>query len=267
MRLEIALCQLRPLFGNPEGNARTISDLTASDEADVLVFPECFLTGYGTDSAELGARVEEAVGCLERVCAENGKAIAVGTPLVTDRGITNSLLFITPERTVVYDKTHLARFGIYSEDGYMPGDGPAVAEYRGMTFGLSICYDVFFPEVLHCCSLMGSDVNLCVSASAVQSMPYFDRILPARALEDVTYLAFVNNTGTIDGLDMAGMSRALDPLGETVLKMDAEPEISRFVADTEVLAESRRVRHHLDDFRSDIEWDRWLQARSHCQTL
>ena len=81
--------------------------------------------------------------------------------------------------------------------------------------------------------------------------------LPARALENVTYLAFVNNVGPAGDLVMAGTSRAVDPLGREIVRCPADAEaVETFTFDTEVLANARSTRRHLQDFRSDIDWFR-----------
>ena len=124
-----------------------------------------------------------------------------------------------------------------------------------MRFGLSICYDVFFPEVLHSRSLAGSSVNLCCAASGVQSKPFVDKVLPARALENVTYLAYVNNVGPMAGLEMHGCSRGLDPFGRTIAECDGVGT-ARMTVDTDELDRFRKERRHLEDFRRDVGWYR-----------
>ena len=254
MRVEVALCQMRPAMGNPEKNAKTVADLVGSDPADVLVFPESFLTGYGERPEGLSERIGSCLSELSDLCRREDKAVALGTARMSPEGARNSIAFLSPDGDVFYDKTHLARFGIYAEDGYVGGSGPVMGRYHGIGFGLSICYDIYFPEVLRPCSLSGADVNICVSAAAVPSAPFFDRILPARALENVSYLAFVNNVGPMAGLDMAGQSRIVDPFGCTVASLGHEEGIIRFTADTEEIAEMRTVRRHLTDFRRDVDW-------------
>lgn len=255
MRVEVALCQIRPTPGSPERNAERISGIMMSDDADVLVFPESFLNGYGTSPEGMGERIDESISKLSDLCRKHDKAVAVGTAVINDQGITNSLVFLSPDGEAVYDKLYLARFGIYSEDGYVPGKKPAIGLYHGLRFGMCICYDVYFPEILRSCSLRKADVNLCISAAAKPSAEYFEKVLPARALENVTYLAFVNNVGPMAGLDMAGLSRAYDPLGNVVSSCGSESEgIARFTVDTEELARARSVRRHLSDYRRDIVW-------------
>lgn len=255
MRIDIAMCQIRPSQGDPERNAEVVADMLMSRDEHILVFPESFLTGYGVDPDGMEDRITTGLSRISDLCRKYDKAVAVGSPVPGQRGWTNSLAFLSPDGDSYYDKAHLARFGIYSEEGYVPGRRPAMGSYHGIRFGLCICYDIYFPEVLHGCSLRRADVNICISAAAVQSGPYFDTILPARALENVTYLAFVNNLGSFGDLTMAGSSRALSPLGDEIVRCPADSEaVGTFTVDTEELVRARGVRRHLQDFRGDVDW-------------
>lgn len=255
MRVEVALCQTRPVAGSPDRNAEHIANLLMSDGADVFVFPECFLTGYGVKPDGIEEETTSAVTKISDLCRKYDKAVAVGTAYPGDNGPTNSLAFLSPDGDTWYDKTHLAKFGIYAEDGFVPGRKPVMGSYHGLKFGLCICYDIYFPEILHGCSLRRADVNICASAAAEQSAPCFDKVLPARALENVTYLAFVNNVGPMGGLQMAGRSRAFSPLGDVLAQCPpGEERVERFTVNTEELARTREIRRHLTDFRRDVDW-------------
>lgn len=187
-------------------------------------------------------------------CRETGKAVSVGSPRWSGDSVRNSMLFLSPDGDSFYDKSHLARFGVYSEDGFEEGQGPGMGTYRGILFGMCVCYDVFFPEILHGCSLRGASVNICCAASAVQSKPFLDAVLPARALENVSYLVYSNNVGRMNGLEMHGCSRILDPFGRTVAECGTGETVATAEIDTDFLAECRRTRRHLEDYRSDVEW-------------
>lgn len=254
MRVDVALCQLIPSPGKPEKNKDVVCDLLRKGDADVFVFPEMFLTGYGSPCEGLSERVEACIGEISDLCRMTDRAAVVGTPRYESDLVYNSLAFLSPDGDSWYDKAHLAGFGIYAETGFAPGSAPGMGSYHGMLFGMCICYDIFFPEILHGCSLSGASVNICSAASAIQSKPFLDRILPARALEDVTYMAYINNVGPTNGLDMHGCSRGLDPYGDLLAECGTVPNTVTFTVDTENLEEARRVRRHLTDYRSDIDW-------------
>lgn len=252
MEMDVLLCQKTPVPGKPMDNVASISYVLSNMREDMAIFPEMFLTGYGSefDVGSVTESIEKIVSLIEHT----GKAVVFGAPHITDEGVSNGLVMITPERTFWYDKIHLANFGIYSEESFIPGNEPVIGRFMGMRFGLSMCYDVFFPELFREYSTTGANMNICISASAVSSKRYFDTVLPARALENVNYLAFVNNIGDVGGLDMHGCSRAYDPLG-TVIATCGNTETSCSVhIDTKLIEESRKERHHLDDFRNDIPW-------------
>ena len=257
MKVKVGLCQLMPVPEEPAANAERILRCLDSGKADVYVFPELFLTGYGADYTALREETESCLVTISEKCRETDTAAAVSTPRYAGDRIYNSMAFMSPDGDVWYDKVHLANFGIYAETMFTPGERPASAcmgSYHGMRFGMCICYDIFFPEVLHGCSLNGADVNVCVAASAVGSKPFLDKVVGARALENVSYLAYVNNTGPLNGLEMHGCSRGLDPFGDVICECGTEEWVSVFTADTDELAEARSVRRHLTDFRDDVDW-------------
>ncbi len=254
MRIRLGVCQLMPVPGDPERNADAVCGLLDQDVADVLVFPESFLTGYGSDPAGIREETESAVRRISEKCRETDKAVSIGSPRWSGDSVYNSMLFLSPDGDSHYDKAHLAKFGVYSEDGFEEGKGPRMGSYHGILFGMCVCYDIFFPEILHGCSLRGASVNICNAASAEQSKPFLDTVLPARALENVTYMVYSNNVGPLNGLQMHGCSRILDPFGRTIADCGKAETTAVVNIDTDYLAECRKTRRHLADFRSDIDW-------------
>ena len=185
MGIRLALCQSKASVNEVGTNLNKIMSVISQNRSDMYVFPELFLTGYGADYASLRDEVEYAVDKIKLWCIEMDVAIVLGSPSYGTDGTRNSLLFITPDGVTRYDKLYLARFGIYGEDGFIPGRKPETASFRDMVFGLSICYDAFFPEIYRNYALSCADAALCIAASATPSRPYYDRILPARSLENV----------------------------------------------------------------------------------
>jgi len=254
MGLRLALCQYQADVGNVGSNLNKIMTAVSQTKADVYIFPEMFLTGYGADYASLSEDVQYAVDKMRLWCMERDVAILTGTPSYSPAGVRNSLLFITPCDTVRYDKLYLARFGIYNEKDFVRGDRPVLCSFRGMTFGLSICYDIFFPEIYRDYALSGADLNICIAASAVPSKPYYDRMLPGRSLENLIYTVFVNSIGRSGDLEFYGSSRLIGPLGGTLSEMGGEEGALCVYVDKDVIANARKERKHLEDRRIDIDW-------------
>lgn len=254
MGLKLALCQCQAEIGNVGANLNKIMAAVSQTKSDVYIFPELFLTGYGADYLSLSEDVQNAVDKMRLWCVEMDIAILVGAPSYLPNGIRNSFLFITPDDVIRYDKLYLARFGIYSEKEFVRGDRPMTASFKEMTFGLSICYDVFFPEIYRNYALSCADINVCIAASAMPSKPYLERILPARSLENLVYTIFVNSTGKSGDLEFYGSSRLLGPLGNTCGELGSEEGVLCVYVDKEVIENARKKRKHLDDRRIDIGW-------------
>ena len=91
MHVEIALCQIRPAMGDPEYNIQVVTDMITSTGSDVLVFPECFLTGYGADVSDMFGKISAGISDISNLCRKYDKAVAIGTPMKTSNGIANSI--------------------------------------------------------------------------------------------------------------------------------------------------------------------------------
>lgn len=254
MGVRIALCQIPATTGSVGTNLDRIMSTITLTKADVYIFPELFLTGYGADYVPLRNDVEFALDKLSLWCSENDIAIVVGAPSYIDGAIRNSLYFITQDKTVRYDKMYLAKFGIYCECMFVQGSKPAMGEFKGMKFGLTVCYDLFFPEITRFYALNGADVNICIAASAEPSKEYFEKITSTRSLENVTYTIFVNNVGKFGNTKMFGHSRLIGPLGNTLSEADNTEDIRCVYVDKDVIKNSRKIRRHMTDLRKDIDW-------------
>lgn len=241
--MRVAVCQLRTVPEDVRGNADAAVRAIVDADADLVVFPEMFLTGYACPDAD------GASEALERICdaaSASGAVAVVGAPMMEEGRLFNCAVACSDSMTV-YRKIHLPSFGPFSEgDVFSPGSEPAVFRCGGMRVGLSVCYDIFFPELTKACSMAGADINVCISASPVSSRPFFERVLPARALECTSYLVFANNIGEQGGMEFFGGSRVLSPLGETIVQSEEEGIIVSDI-DAEMLSEARLGRPVLKD--------------------
>ena len=251
MSIKVALCQLLAT-DSPEDNLRKLEDVVRRERADLYVLPEMYLSSYTGSLPD--AFASAAVGRLQALCRITRSAVCVGLP-VSDHGkLYNSLFFVTDDQVFRYDKMHLARFGVYSEDRFTPGDSPLMVEWKGFRIGLSVCYDVMFPELHRAYGAAGADVVIVSSASLPPSRPYMERIVPARSLENTVYTVFVNNIGPCGGDVFFGGSSLYSPLGERTVCLGDSEEVGTVTLDKEEISRARSVRHHLEDMRRDVDW-------------
>ncbi len=232
--MHVALCQRASVVGDLEANVETaLADIEAQGpEADLLLFPELHLAGYNAQdrhhelAMDLDAKPLER---LQRAAQEHTCTVITGGPRRSEvRGVIHNSAFVIPHEGEIqaYDKVHLPTFNVFQEGLFFgPGDrGLLTTLPDGTKVGVAICYDLFFPEITKDLALRGADVIATISASPVTSQPYFEAVLPTRALETTSFVLYCNLVGVQDHLTFWGGSRAVSPLGELLVEAPAEEE-------------------------------------------
>jgi predicted amidohydrolase len=220
--MRIALAELAPVPGDVEGNVARVGEAVHAARAEVAVFPELFLSGYRVGdrfhriALSAGDRNAEA---LRGVARTEHATIVVGAPVASPerRGeIHNAALAALPDgQLFVQVKRYLPTFGPFEEGVlFTPTDTSRPVRVGDHPVGLEVCYDVFFPEVSRQLALAGADLLVNVSASPVTSRRLFEKLLPARAVENAFPVVYVNRVGVEDGVVFGGGSAAWDARGE-----------------------------------------------------
>ena len=249
--MRIALCQIGCVTDDIDANVSTILKGLNAD-AEVYVFPEMFLTGYFSKKDDPEG-LKEGLDRLLAITKDEHLCIVVGGPEYTSDGVYDAA-YVISDSIRTYRKIHLPNFPPFDEkERFVPGSSPMVFEFKGVKFGVCICYDIFFPELLKSCSMDGSTVNIVISASPVTSKVAFERVFDARALENTAYLVFVNNKGTYDGMEFFGGSRVMNPDGSQAIVSDVEGT-TVFYYDPDAVAKARKNRPVIADTVSKIEW-------------
>ena len=264
MPFTAALVQARPALGDVKANAARVVEALRREQADLVVFPELFLSGYAvrdgfsTLAMDLAA---PAIRELADACRATGRTLVVGAPTHgVARGIVhNSLLLVTPDgRVQKYDKVYLPTFSLFEEDHFFK-EGHALPVFdvtlggEPVRLGLSICYDLFFPEVTKTLAMKGADVIVCASASPTPSRANFEAVFPARALESTCHLLYTNLVGPQDAALFWGGAQAWSPRGEMLAKAPYDEEhVLRVRVDLADVAEARRRRPVLRDTRAEV---------------
>lgn len=220
--MRIALAQLAPVPGEVEQNIERVRTVAAAAGADVLVLPELFLTGYRVGDRFHRLALSDGDATTERlrsIAREQRATVVVGGPWAsTERKgeVHNAAIaFLPNEEIFVQIKRYLPTFGPFEEGVlFTATDTSHTVVVGSHPVGLQICYDTFFPEVSRQLALGGAEMLLVISASPVTSRKLFERLLPARAIENALPVVFVNRVGVEDGIVFGGGSGAWDYRGE-----------------------------------------------------
>ena len=224
--MKAALCQLLSAPGSVKANTDAVIEALESEDAELFIFPEMFLTDYAfRDFDSVKEDVEESLQRILKVTSEKGITAVVGGPRYTDDGLMNAA-YIISDRIEWYDKINLPNFGPFSErSSFKAGETPKMFQCAGFTFGVIVCYDIFFPELTKMYAMNGANAVICISASPTTSKVAFERVVPARSVESTVYLLFVNNIGMRGKMEFFGKSRCLTPTGDISVILDRGPAV------------------------------------------
>lgn len=224
--MHLVMCQFAPVLGDVNANLRRLLETVSTMEGDLFVFPELYLSGYLLRDRMRYVALDEGsepINDMAGLTSRSGKAILVGLPLrdrEVDGVIWNAAIMVGPDgETSIYRKVHLPTFGPFEEGrDFKPGSWEGVRPLRMPwgTLGITICYDMFFPEMYMRLARSGADIIVNISNAPVTSREMFERLIHARAIENTVYLAYCNRVGVELGMVFHGGSIVVDPRGRTV---------------------------------------------------
>ena len=228
------MAQSSPKIADKEKNLKAIStqaNKARKKSVDILVFPELHLTGY-TMRDEVYNLAEPIPGPstkkVEAIARGHGLHIVFGMPEESGvKGVLHNTAVLVGPKGVIgkYRKIHLPTHTVFEERlYYRPGRDAPVFKTPFGTIGLTICYDLYFPELTRLLALQGAQLIIAISASPSLRRRFFEGFCLSRAMENAVYLAYVNRVGIEDGLQFWGGSRVISPSGSTLVQCKYDEE-------------------------------------------
>ncbi len=202
--MKIALLSLDASVGGIcESNLRELLGLAVKKSAVVALLPELSYGGYCLDKSHFANFEYECAVCFYSSLAnEHGIAIGFGAAAkLADNTYVNRYAIVSSKGDMLacYDKTHLFSFGGECEV-FTAGDRLQTFELSGLKFGISICYDLRFPEIFSVYSQL-CDAVICPSAWPAKRMSHFNTLLRARSIENAFSVIGINWQGdSLDGV-------------------------------------------------------------------
>jgi NAD+ synthase (glutamine-hydrolysing) len=250
-RLRIGMAQINTTLGDFSGNRRIIIEAinqARSLGVDLLTFPELAICGYPPEDLLFKPQfLAENTQSLEKVAeASSGITIVIGC-VDAREDIYNAAAIIHDGKLAgMYHKTFLPNYGVFDENRYFrAGSECPIYIIAGINIGINICEDVWY-ESGPSTSQAYAGAELIVNIS---SSPYHfgkgnarERMLAARAADNVAFFAYNNLVGGQDELVFDGNSLILDERGR-VLARGKQFEEDLIIADLDVEAVFRTRLH------------------------
>jgi predicted amidohydrolase len=226
--MKLALVSLDQAWEDKDTNLSLCKEYikkVSSKKVDLIIFPEMTLTGFSTNialTAEVGYS-SETIKEFSKLAHTYNIAIIFGVVIRDGDKALNNSVFMNSDGEILTRYSKIHPFTFSGENKYFnAGSSLEIVNFMDMKIGLTICYDLRFPELY---SSLGNTSDLIVNIANWPSkrVDHWNILLKARAIENQIFIAGVNRVG-IDGngLGYTESSNVLNANGEKVeyIEMD-----------------------------------------------
>lgn len=254
MEINVSIAQLK--IHNEEFDKNVDKLLYLIDKLDfhenhILLLPELWSTGYTTKLLDASINNLEIINILSEKSTEK-KIVICGSYILQDDhcNFHNRLIVIFPDIGPIakYNKTKL--FKLMNEHNlFSPGNKLCSVNLFDQIFGLSICYDLRFPEIYRQYAMNKTQFHLIPMQWPKIRIDQLNKLLMARAIENQAYFISANSIGLSGKTEFGGNSQIIDFMGNVILNMgNLIDEIGYAKLDTEPLEIWRKDFPVLNDF-------------------
>lgn len=243
--MKVALVSLNQVWEDKKSNLTKIESFLenqALSEVEYVVFPELTLTGFTMNTVELGEEFDasETITNFKKLAIKFKKNLVFGLITKEKDKYYNSCIAINSDGELKgrYNKIH--PFSFSGEDNHFSSGNELVAvDWKG-GWGITICYDLRFPELYQALS-KENHVLLSIANWPRSRIAHWENLLISRAIENQAFMIGVNRTGT-DGnnLEYEKSSFIITPEGEELVAEKTFKEVEVFTIDLDKAYQYRK---------------------------
>ena len=248
MALRLGVIQNRPQYLDTAANLKACFALMDKHQADLWVLPEFFASGYHFKTKAEARKCAETsdgplVALLKAYAAKNDCAIVAGFPEKAGTKLYNSAVLAQGGKSRIYRKTHLfggeIRFFTGGDTGFW------TEKVKGVSIGVMVCFDWFFPESARTLALKGAQI---IAHPSNLVLPWAPEGMKIRSLENRVFSATADRVGAERGLRFIGQSQVVAPNGELYFRLSREQEQAAVISIDAWTAKDKRVHPDCDLF-------------------
>lgn len=225
--MKIALVSLNQVWKDKEKNydqCVKYVDMAADRQLDLIIFPEMTLTGFTTDINEISEDKDSlSIEKFKELSKLNNIAIVVGIVIKDNNKALNKSIFISRTGDIIGEYSKMHPFSFAGEDKYFNGGNEIVSvEFDNFNIGLTVCYDLRFPELYSALSKK-SNVIINIANWPEKRVDHWNTLLKARAIENQVFVIGVNRIGKDgNGLEYKESSAIYNANGEILISEKIE---------------------------------------------
>lgn len=244
--MKVALVSLNQSWENKAENKQKVGETLAliaehCTNTDLVVYPEMTLTGFTMESQKVkeDELSSETITFFKEQAKKYKVSIAFGVVLSKGEKATNNLVVVSEQGVLAtYAKIHPFSYA-GEKDYYQAGDELKKVTIGGASIGLTICYDLRFPELYQAYS-KDCSVILNIANWPERRVSHWRALNKARAIENQVFIIAVNRIGTDGkGLQYVSSSHIVSPYGEELKGNSLSEEVVVYDLNLEEVAQYR----------------------------
>ena len=263
-KVKIAAVQMDPkIMRNSDNLERIVLETRAAAKngADLIIFPECALSGYVFSSREEAIPFAESIPGMstERLatcCQELGVYVVYGLLEKDGDKCYNAAVLVGPEGFIgKYRKIHLPFLGI---DRFLDAGNEPFQVYETPigNIGLHICYDCNFPESARIMALLGADIIALPTNWPQGRERIVNYVVNSRAYENRVHFVAANRVGIERGTSFMGHSKIVSAPGDTLVEASGDKEEIIYAEVSLAEARQKHIVIKAGEFEVDFIHDR-----------
>jgi len=263
MEITVSIAQMDVAQADPNSNIERGCAMIAEAArrgSHLICFPEMWTTGFDWKrNQQLAANHIDIHNAIAEQAARH--EIWISSPMLSqsaDGRMQNTSFLFSSDGSLAasYDKIHL--FSPFHEDRYIGGgQNLCVVDTPWGLTGLSLCYDIRFPELFRSYALRGVCLQVCSAAFPYPRQEHWRLLIRARAIENQFFMLAVNRVGkeqiaSQGSTSYCGSSAVLDPWGNSIIEGEDREDLLTASIDTAQCNEARKQIPVLHDRRPEI---------------
>jgi predicted amidohydrolase len=236
--MKVALISLDPVWENKNDNmSKVVKHLQTIEDSDChwVIFPEMTLTGFTMNILNCAEDISNSssIRFFQNQAILHQIYLSFGIILKCKDKASNNLITVSPHGEIVASYAKIHPFSRSKENMYYyGGDELAWGKIADTQIGMSICYDLRFPEMFQALS-KNCKIIVNIACWPEKRIQHWAALLRARAIENQVFFIGVNRTGSDENnLNYCKSSMIISPRGEMVSGEKVNNEIDIFEIDT-----------------------------------
>ena len=263
--MRVALAQIDMIWEDKEASIKKAENMicdAASENADIIIFPEMSFTGFSMNIQKIGEK-RHSSDTVKKMCGLSQRYnIAIGfgwASLPEKEGEKGKNIFSVVDNTgktiAEYEKIHPFTYGGES-DVYAGGEEIVSFPFKEHMVSLFVCYDLRFPEIFQAAAKK-SDVMFVIADWPESRHVHWQTLLRARAIETQSYVVGVNCFGEHGGILYSGDSMAVDSIGNILGEISGKESV--LICELDDMAWQLRKKFAIGNDRKEELYYRLLQ--------